>query len=102
VTNESSDELLRKLDLIQATLRLAFSAQINEVGAAVRSDRASASILDLAQDWIGTTQLQMVVAEKTGLSARSVRDRLADLRAQGLVVARGSEQRPEYRSTGLV
>lgn len=102
MTSDSADELFDRLDLLQATLRLAFRSQIDEAARAVRADPASASILDLTQDWVGSTQLQEAVAEVTGLSTRRIRDRLADLCAQGFLRARGSENRKEYRSTGLV
>jgi hypothetical protein len=98
----SDDEILRRLDRIQATLRLAFAPQLQQAGAAIRADAVSAAILDIAEDWTPTTQLQERVAKKAGVKARSVRERFPGLVEQGVLEVRGTEKRPEYRRTGLV
>jgi hypothetical protein len=97
------EEVIRRLDRIQATLALAFAPQLQAAREAIRDDDANAAILDAAaSDWIGSTELQSIVAKKVSMSTRSVRDRLPTLVAQGVLEARGSEKRPEYRATGLV
>jgi hypothetical protein len=98
----TDDELLGRLDKIQATLQLAFRPQLEHVRNAVRSDDVNASILDLSDDWIGSSALQQAVAKKTGKSTRTVRDRLPELAEQRILDVRGSEKRLEYRRTGLV
>jgi hypothetical protein len=98
----TDDALLRRLDRIQATLQLAFRPQLEQVRNAVRSDAVNASILDIADDWVGSSALQRAVANKTGKSTRTVRDRLPELAEQGVLEVQGSEKRLEYRRTGLV
>jgi hypothetical protein len=98
----ADEEILKRLDLIQATLALAFAPQLREAGQAIRADDISAAILDLTDDWAASTTLQDAVAKKTCKSARSVRDRLPELVAQRVLDARGSERKMEYRRTGLI
>jgi hypothetical protein len=95
-------ELLKRLDLIQATLVLAFAPQLSAARSELREDDISAAILDLAEDWIASTELQQQVSDRTGMAMRSVRDRLPELVGMRVLAARGSERRMEYRSTGLL
>ena len=98
----ADEEVLAKLDLIQATLELAFSEQIGDARRRIRSDDINASLLDHTSDWIGSSALQAVVAKEVKKSERSVRDRLPDLVAQRALEVRGPEKRPEYRRAGLI
>lgn len=97
-----SDQIVERLDRIQATLALAFAEQLRAAGEEIRGDKISAAILDAATDWIGTTALQANVAKKLSIDTRSVRRRFAELVAKGVLATRGSEARPEFRSTGLI
>lgn len=96
------DEILKRLDLIQATLALAFAPQLNEARTKIRADDVSATILDLTEDWIGTTKLQNDVAKKLSTSTRSVRNRLPELVQQRMLQTRGTAALLEYRKTGLL
>ncbi len=98
----TDDEILRRLDLIQATLQLAFAPQLDAVRLSIRSDDVSAAILDLSEDWISSRDLQGRVAKETSKSARRIRDRLPELVARGALESRGTEKRMEYRRTGLI
>ena len=98
----ADEEILKRLDLIQATLSLAFAPQLREAREAIRADDVSAAILDLTDDWTPSKVLQDQVAKGTSKSTRSVRDRLPELVAQRVLEARGSERRMEYRRTGLI
>lgn len=98
----SDEEVLRRLDKIQATLQLAFAPQLADARAAIRADDVNEAILDLTEDWIGTSELQARVGKKTGKGARAVRDRFPALLAKGVLEARGSEARREFRRMGLV
>lgn len=98
----ATDEILKRLDLIQATLALAFAPQLRDASDAIRADDISAAILDLTEDWTASKTLQDEVARTTSKSSRSVRDRLPELVAQRVLEARGSERRMEYRKTGLI
>lgn len=97
----SDEEVLRRLDKIQATLQLAFAPRIADARAEIRADDVNAAILDLTEDWIGTSELQAQAGKKTGKGARAVRDRFPALLAKGVLEARGSEARREFRRTGL-
>jgi hypothetical protein len=96
------DEILKRLDLLQATLALAFAPQLDEARAKIRADDVSAAILDLTGEWIASKELQDQAAKKASKSTRSVRDRLPELVEQRVLQARGSERRMEYRKTGLL
>ncbi len=96
------EELLRRLNLIQATLALAFEPQLAVAREAIRSDDVKAAILDEAEDWIGSSDLQRKVSTKTKKGERVVRDRFASLVGQCALEERGSERRKEYRRTGLI
>jgi len=98
----AEEEIFKRLDLIQATLSLAFASQLRDAREAIRADDISAAILDLTEDWTASKTLQDAVAKQTSKSARSVRDRLPELIAQRVLEARGSERRMEYRRTGLI
>ncbi len=100
--SDLDDQILRRLDLIQATLRVAFEPQLTNARDAARADDVAAAILDHATDWVGSGDLQSAVSKTTKKATRSVRDRLPDLVARGALEVRGSEKRPEYRRTGLI
>lgn len=97
-----NDELQRRFDLPQGTLQLAFEPQLAATRDAIRSDAISAGVLDAAEDWIASAELQRRVADQTGKTTRSVRDRLPGLVERRVLAVRGSENRPEYRRTGLI
>jgi hypothetical protein len=97
----SDEEILRRLDLLQATFQLAFKPQFDEVRDRLRSDPVIAAILDATDEWVGTTDLQKRVSESAGVSTRTVRDRLPGLVEDRVLTSRG-EGRPEYRKTGLI
>lgn len=97
----AQNDILDRLDQILATLRLAFEPQISEARAGIRQDPVNAAILDATKDWVSTTDLQGKVAQKTGTSHRTVRNRLAELVARGILASRGGGH-PEYKGTGLV
>jgi len=98
----ADEEILRRLDRIEATLRVAFAPQLEQARAAIVADEVNAAILAATEEWVATTALQKAVAKKTGKRERSVRDRFPALVKQGALEVRGSEKRPEYRRTGLV
>ena len=97
-----AEEILRRLDRIEATLRMAFTPQLEQARTVIMADKVNAAILEAATDWVPTTKLQQTVAKQTGKGERSVRDRFPALIRQGVLEVRGPEKRPEYRRTGLV
>lgn len=96
------EEILKRLDMIQRTLALAFAPQLGEARDRIREDPVNAAILDLCEDWMVSTEVQAKVAKATSRSARLVRDRLSGLVLEGVLESRGTERRAEYRRTGLV
>lgn len=98
----ADDGILQRLDLIQATLQLAFKPQLDEARERVRSDKVIAAILDETEEWIASPELQKRVAAAAKTSERTVRDRLPDLVAERVLAVRGTERRAEYRRTGLI
>lgn len=98
----ADEELLRRLDLIQATLQLAFAPQLASAREAIRENAVNKEILDATTEWIASTKIQERVAKNTEKSQRTVRDRLSELVAQRVLEVRGTERRAEYRRTGLV
>ena len=94
-------EILERLDRIQATLQLAYSEQLRAASERLRSDPVTATILDLAVDWVSSSELQSQVAKKLKISDRTVRNRLVELTDARALMVRGGG-RPQYRASGLV
>jgi hypothetical protein len=95
-------DILERLDLMQATLQLAFKPQLDVARAKLRSDKVVAAILHESADWIGSPELQKRAAAVAKTSTRTVRDRLPELVADHVLAMRGSERKAEYRTTGLI
>lgn len=95
-------EILEGLDLIQATLQLAFKPQLDETRAKIRADKVAAAILDESADWIASSELQKRAAAAAKTSTRTVLNRLPELVAYHVLAVRGSERKAEYRRTGLI
>lgn len=96
------DEILQRLDRIQATLALAFAPQLGEARERIRDDAVSAAILDLTEKWAPSTELQKKAAKRSGATERTVRKRLPELVRMGALDERGTERRAEFRRTGLI
>jgi hypothetical protein len=97
-----SDQVVERLDRLISLVSLAFAAEIEKARSQVRANPVSASVLDLASDWIGGGQLQKAVAAKTGKGQSTVRAKVPDLVAIGALVVRGSGPATEYKATGLI
>lgn len=95
-------EIIERLDRIQATLSIAFAAQIAAYRERILEDKVNAAILNTATDWIGSTELQEKVAKQLSMSTRRVRDRFAPLVADRVLQTRGTDAHPEYRVSGLI
>jgi hypothetical protein len=99
----SDDEILERLDLIAATLRLAFDDAITAKRVVIRGDAASAALLDLTtDDWVASGTLKRTVVERAKIKERTVSRRIAELVAAGALSQRGSGSQVAYRSTGLI
>jgi hypothetical protein len=98
----AGDEVAQRLDTLIAILKLAHRDDIAKARTSVRANTVNAAILDLANDWTPSGKLQAAVAKRTGKTDRTVRDRLGELAAQGLIEQRGGGPTTAYRSTGLI
>jgi hypothetical protein len=98
----ADEEILERLDLMQATLQLAFKPQLDEARAKIRADKVAAAILDESADWIASPELQKRAATVAKTSTRTVQRRLPELVAECILAVRGPEQKSEYRRTGLI
>ena len=97
------DAVLERLDLMVATLKLAFSDEIAAKRDQVRSEPVSAAILDEATEKLVTSgELKTKVAAATNVNARTVQRRLQDLVALGALRQNGAGTATAYRSTGLL
>jgi Fic family protein len=101
MTND--DPIIERLDLMVATLKLAYSREIATERERVRADAASAAILDAtAEESVKSGDLQKRVVASTGVKARTVQRRLQELTAMGALRQVGSGSATAYRSTGLI
>lgn len=98
----SDDDVVARLDRITAILQLAHRDEIERARTQIRSDKVNAAILDASAKWIGSGAMQAKVAKKTKASTRTVRDRIADLLATGVLDKRGGGPTTEYRTNGLI
>ena len=100
----ADEELLRRLDRMQATLELAFKSQLDTARDNVRADPASAALLDATSEieWTRSGVVQKAALASSGVSERTLRIRLPELVAQHLLEVRGGGPAREYRRTGLV
>jgi hypothetical protein len=100
--DDADQAIIQRLDKTYALLRLAFAPQLEEARASLVAEPVTAAILGASSDWILSKKLQESVAKATGKSERTVLRRLPELVEQGVLASRGSEQRTEYRRSGLV
>jgi hypothetical protein len=98
----ADQEILDRLDLIQATLQLAFKPQLDEARDRIRADKVAAAILDESEEWIASPELQKRAAAKARTSTRTVLRRLPELVSDRFLAVRGTGQKAEYRQTGLI
>ena len=99
----ATDDVVERLDLMVATLKLAYASEIEKVRERLRTDAASAAILDESSEaWVKSGDLQKKVVASSGVNARTVRRRLQELLALGAIRQQGSGALVAYRSTGLI
>jgi hypothetical protein len=99
----TTDDLVERLDLMVATLKLAHASEIEKVRQRVRGDKASAAIVDETEnDWVKSGDLQKKVTEVSGTPGRTVRTRLQELLSLGALRQRGAGPATAYRSSGLL
>jgi Fic family protein len=97
-----ADAIVSRLETLIALTKLANRDALEAARARILSDAVNREILAGASKWVGAGVLQATVAKKTGASTRTVRDRLADLLAEGILDRRGGGPTTEYQSSGLL
>jgi DNA-binding transcriptional ArsR family regulator len=98
-----SEAVVERLDLLIATVRLAWREQLEAERERVREDKLDAALLDAtASDWVRSGDLQRKVVKSQKVTERAVRKHLAALLEQGLLRAQRDGKLREYRATGAV
>ena len=95
-------EVLARLDTIIAITKLANREALDAARNEILADGVNRAILSSASRWVPAGTLQKTVARKTGAATRTVRDRIADLLAHGLLEKAGGGPTTSYRATGLI
>ncbi len=91
-----------RLDRLIGIMTFAFSEQIEAASVRLRDDALAAAILEGSSDWRLSGALQSSIAEDAGVTKRTVRKKLTELRNLGAITSRGSGTATEYRVTGVV
>jgi Fic family protein len=97
-----NDDVARRLDTVIAILKLAHHDEIETARATIRANKVDAAILDLAVEQKGAGELIAAVGRKTKQSPSTIKRRLAELVATGVVERSGAGSSTAYRATGLV
>lgn len=101
MTDAVAEELARKLDLLIALTRVSVKDALEAERSALEADQVAKEVLATAEVWIGAGALQERVAERTGQSTKTVRRRMADLLARGVLIKQVEGRTVSYRSSGL-
>jgi hypothetical protein len=96
------DAIITRLDTNNALLKLSQRNALAAARSEILSDAVNREIFAGSARWVGAGKLQSAVARKTNASTRTVRDRIADLLATGLLEKRGGGPTTEYHSSGLL
>jgi hypothetical protein len=97
------DAVLERLDSLMALLTLAHGDAIGRTRERLRSDPLNAVVLDItSEDWVAAGALVEAVKRETGRSPATVRRRVAELAAMGVLRSRGATSNRAYRARGIV
>jgi hypothetical protein len=97
-----SEELVERLDKIAAILSLAFADEIESAKRRIRANQVADALLDAAEEWTQSGELQQRVAALTSKTTRTVRTEIAHLLSIGALTSQGPSNSPQYKSTGLI
>jgi DNA-binding transcriptional ArsR family regulator len=99
----NSDETLHRLDDMIALLKVGFSREIESVRQALGNDLVNKAIIEALSDgWMASGDLQRQISASTKVTERTVRQRLADLTALGVLRSRGAGRSTEYSLSGIL
>jgi len=80
-------EILKKIDLIFALLKLINEDKLKEIEGRISDDSALKKILDLAEDAKTYSELVQLASKETGLAEITVKKKIAELRRLGLLLS---------------
>lgn len=100
-----TEALLARLDSMVAILKIGFASELGSIRKEVHAEKVGAAILTLLEDsdgWVGSGEIQRTVSKSATVAERTVRARLADLLALGVLRSRGGGRSTEYSLSGLI
>lgn len=96
------DDVVVRLDLLLATIRLAHAPAIADGKARIVGDPVNAAILDATEDWRAAGELTSEISRQCSVSVRTVRSRVADLLSGRVLEVIGAGPTTKYRRSGLL
>jgi DNA-binding transcriptional regulator PaaX len=99
---DADDQLLERLDLLIALLRISARDALTAERAELLSDPVSRVVLQSTDAWIPAGELKSRAVRETGQSEPTVKRRIAELVSRGALVRRGAGRTVSYRNSGLI
>jgi hypothetical protein len=96
------DVLVERLDKLIAITQLVHKDAIDRARERIFGDAANRAILESSTDWVPAGRLQAGVMKATGQSQPTVKRRIADLVANGVLAKQGGGGNVSYKATGLI
>lgn len=97
------EEIVERLDLLIALMRVGFAEQIAAYREAAVADPVAAAVLDVVRDdWTLSGEIQRSVAKSMKVSERTVLRAITGLADRGLLKSRGTGRQLSYRGSGIL
>ena len=96
------DKISSQIDVMVSLLKIAYAGQINEVRRTVYEDEIAVKILEFAQQDLPASELVSKVGGEVKQKERTIRYRLSDLIARGVLKVEKVGNKSYYRTTGLI
>lgn len=94
-------EISRKLSQLIVLTKLSNSKVIEDTKQEIRKDKVSKTILDLADDSLGSSQLKQKVIDLTKVSNATVERRISELVEKGALISTRKGREIFYENSGL-
>jgi len=91
-----------QMDMLISLLKLAYSDTINDVKRKVSEDAVTAKIMEVVLEDLPSGDLVSAVSAQVKQKERTIRARLSDLVAMGVLKIERVGKNSFYRSTGLI
>lgn len=98
----SEDAIVDRLDTLIVIMRLAFADAITRAREILESDAAKVAILDCCSGGWTPSAVVRGSTQKLGISESTLKIKISDLIASGLLERRGATKTVEYRSRGIL